>query len=240
MASQASPARVLLTRPADQGARFAADLRTRFGDCIDVLQSPLLSVRYLTPAIPATRVAAVIFTSENAIAASRPVHHLLPRTAYTVGDRTAAVARTAGFSAISASGDADVLVARIAADHPGPLLHLHGADTRGDVVPRLRAIGIEGTGITVYAQEEQQLSTIAQGWLADTAPVIVPLFSPRTAGLFAVAAQDARAALWTVSLSPAVDAAATLRTTGRRVAARPDAAAMLVELAAVLGCFTAT
>jgi uroporphyrinogen-III synthase len=97
-------------------------------------------------------------------------------------------------------------------------------------VPRLRAAGIPAAGVTVYAQEPQALSRQALSWLADVRPVIAPLFSPRTASLFSAAAVGAGAPIWLVSLSPAVDAAATCATAIRRIALRPDSAHLLAEL----------
>lgn len=222
-------ARILLTRPLDQGARFATMLRDRFPG-VDVLESPLLSVRYLTPDLPAGPFAAVIFTSENAVTAALPWRDRLPRTAFAVGDRTATAARAVGFATQSAQGDADTLVALLTAANPGPLLHLHGAETRGEVVPRLLAAGIAAQGVTVYVQEPQGFSDAAKAWLADTRPVIAPLFSPRTAALFSAGAAGARAPLWLVSMSPAVDQAATCPAALRRTAARPDAQSMLAEV----------
>ena len=58
---------------------------------------------------------AVIFTSETAVAAAAGLQGL-PRVAFTVGDRTAAAAKAAGFVTHSASGDAEALV-RDLADH---------------------------------------------------------------------------------------------------------------------------
>jgi uroporphyrinogen-III synthase len=226
-------ARILLTRPADQGARFAAALRDRF-PAAEVLESPLLSIGYLNPDLPAGGFSAVIFTSENAVTAALPLRHRLPRAAYAVGDRTAAAARAAGFAATSAQGDADALVALLAAADPGPLLHLHGEETRGDVVPRLRAAGIAAQGVTAYAQRPQPLSAAAMRWLDGPQPVVVPLFSPRTAALFAAAARTSRAPLWLVSLSPAVDAAADLPAARHSIAARPNAAHVMTVLSDLL------
>jgi uroporphyrinogen-III synthase len=232
------PARILLTRPADQGARFAQDLRTRFAGRVDMLQSPLLAVRFKVPALPAGPFSAVVFTSENAVAAAQPLCPFLPPRAYAVGDRTAAAARAAGFHTQSAQGDAAALVALLTAADPGPVLHLHGAETRGEVVPRLQAAGLQAAGAIVYVQEPQALSGQALAWLADARPVIAPLFSPRTASLFSAAAAEARAPLWLASLSPAVDSAAACPAEHRRIAARPDAASLLAELSILVDSAT--
>ena len=230
MASQSRARRILLTRPADQGARFAHDLRDRFGEAIDIAHSPLLAPRMLAPVLPDGPFDAVVFTSETAVAAAASPG--LPRLAFTVGDRTAQAAQAAGFRTLSASGDAEALVSLLLQARPGRVLHLHGQETRGDVVGHLRRAGVLAEGVVVYAQAPQPLTAQAQGWLDGDRPIIVPLFSPRTATLFS--ANHANAPLWLASLSPAVDAAATLPAARRITAARPDADAMLDAVATLL------
>ena len=230
MASQSH--RILLTRPADQGARFADALRERFGPRIEITDSPLLAPRFLAPILPDGPFDAVIFTSETAIAAASQWPGL-PRLAFTVGDRTATAARRAGFAAHSANGDAAALVGLLTTADPGHLLHLHGQDTRGDVVGHLRRAGLRAEGVVVYTQDPQPLTPLARHWLHDAHPVIVPLFSPRSATLFST--HHATAPLWLASLSPAVDHAATLSAARRVTATRPDAAAMLDAIASLLG-----
>lgn len=230
MAPQSRALRILLTRPADQGARFAQDLAIRFGDGIEVLQSPLLAPQVMTPALPEGPFDAVVFTSETAVSAAGAMD--LPRLAFAVGDRTAQAAQAAGFRTQSASGDAGALIALLLQARPGRVLHLHGQETRGDVVGHLRRAGMQAEGAVVYAQMPQPLTEQAQHWLDDDQPVILPLFSPRTAALFA--ACRASAPLWVVSLSPAVDGAATISAARRITAARPDADAMLDAIATLV------
>jgi uroporphyrinogen-III synthase len=232
MASQSRAHRILLTRPADQGRRFADDLRGRFGAAVEIAASPLLAPRFLVPVLPAGRFDAVVFTSETAVRAAAALTDL-PRRAFAVGDRTARAARTAGFDAISASGDASALLDLLLAQRPGRMLHLHGQETRGDIVEILRKAGVQAEGAVVYLQDPQPLTALAQVWLNGDHPVIAPLFSPRTAALFS--ATRATAPLWLVALSPAVDLAATLPAVRRVTAARPDAQAMLDAVAALLG-----
>lgn len=233
MTPQSRALPVLLTRPAAAGDRFAADLAAAFGDRIVTLSSPLIAPRFLTPDLPAGA-AALILTSETGAEAAgrlRAGGAALPARAWCVGDRTASAARAAGFEGISAQGDADALVALILSrGERGPLLHLHGRETRGDVAARLAAAGVTATGVAVYAQEAQPLSPAARAALDGAGPVIVPLFSPRTAELFAATAPH-RAALWLAALSPAVAAAVADLPAARRVTATtPDAAGMLAAL----------
>ncbi|MEY4982975.1 MAG: hypothetical protein RIR62_1241 [Pseudomonadota bacterium] len=237
MTPQSRALPVLLTRPEAAGDRFAAELAAAFGDGLVVVTSPLLAPHFLMPALPQAE--ALVLTSETAVAAAvrlRDAGARLPPRAWCVGDRTAEAARAAGFGATSAKGDADALVALIlSTGGRGPFLHLHGAETRGDVVGRLQAAGLSATGVVVYDQRPMALTDAARALLDATGPVLVPLFSPRTAALFAETAPH-RAALWVAALSPAVSGAlGALPVARRAIAARPDAAAMLAAIAALIG-----
>jgi uroporphyrinogen-III synthase len=233
MAKQSSAPAVLLTRPPGQGARFAARLAARFGP-LRIVESPLMAPEFLPAALPPGRWGGVIFTSETGVEAAGALA-LGPLPAYCVGPHTAAAAAAAGYAAGEMGGDADGLVAALLRLRPtGPLLHLHGEDTRGAVAARLTAGGLPTTGLAVYAQRARPLAAAARGLLAGAAPVVVPLFSPRTAALFSLAAAEARAPLWVAALSPAVAAAVTLPTARMVVAARPEAGAMLDAVAPLL------
>lgn len=221
--------RVLLTRPAAQSDRFAADLRARLPGA-DITISPLLAPEYLRPALPEGPHAAVIFTSETGVAAAKGLDGL-PNLAWCVGERTAAAAQAAGFRTVTGGGDAALLVqAMIQAmrDAPPPagrLIHLRGREARGDVAQRLWDAGLPCDEAVVYAQQAQPLSPRAQMLLEDSLPIIVPLFSPRSALVFAKRARGARAPLWIAALSPAV-AKACPPAARTEIAARTDAAAM--------------
>lgn len=210
---------VLLTRPAEGNARFAALLDG------PVLSAPLAEPRFLAPPLP--RAEAVIFTSATAVQALGGAVPA-PR-AWCVGDRTAAVARAAGFAARSAAGDAEALIkAILAAKETGPLLHPRGRASRGDVAGRLSAAGIPTTEAVVYEMEDRPLSAAARSLLLGA--VIVPLFSPASARRFLRAAPDARPVF--ACLSPAVSRELPAGAV-RHIAARPDATSM-AELVRVL------
>jgi uroporphyrinogen-III synthase len=149
--------------------------------------------------------------------------------AWCVGAHTAAVARGLGFDAADAGADADALVAALAARPPAaPLLHARGVHSRGDVAARLSAAGLPTAEVVVYDQRSLPLSPAARAAAASSAPLVVPLFSPRTAALAALVLRDAAAPVRAAAISPAA-AAAWARAGGRpaAVAARPDAATML-------------
>jgi uroporphyrinogen-III synthase len=95
----------------------------------------------------------MIFTSETAVEAARRIvadGTVLPTRAFCVGRQTALAAASAGFDPISADGNAEALIALVTAQSPpGPLLHMHGRDTRGTVGESLQSAGIETLSLEV-------------------------------------------------------------------------------------------
>lgn len=229
MATQSHSPTILLTRPLAQSQRFAA-LLAAVTD-VPVLIAPLMETVFLQVTLPARSPSAIILTSEAGARAATRLKDRLPNRAWCVGDRTAEVARQAGFAAQSAQGDAAALVAAILRAHEvGPLLHLRGAATRGEVANLLTKGGIVTDEVVVYDQQEQPLSPEAWRLIRSGRPVIVPLFSPRSAAIFA--RQVGRcASLWLAAFSPAVAAElGQIGAAGLETADRPDAQGMLLAV----------
>ena len=175
---------ILLTRPEASSRRMAAILAARFGDSVGFCISPAMDI-VLDPRLPdLDGIRTLVFTSANGVAAYVGAHG--PRTlpCYTVGDATAHAAEEAGLRATSAGGDAEALIARIIEDGAqGPMLHLRGAHSRGDIAERLSALGCPVSQAIVYTQHAQPLTAQARALLQSDTPVILPLFSPRSATL---------------------------------------------------------
>ncbi len=226
---------ILITRPAAAAERFVAALRAA-GINTSVIVSPLLQV-VSTAAVPSfAGFSGVIFTSVNGVEVA-PAGDL---PAWCVGEATAAAARAKGWRAIAAGGDAETLVAKVLEERPqGPLLHLRGQVSRGDVAARLSKAGIPTREMIVYDQELRGLSDQAIDILTRENPVIVPLFSPRTAAQFGeeLAKIKGNAPVFMATMSGAVaEAAKDVPVTERIVAAQPDVKAMID---AVLGLMDA-
>jgi uroporphyrinogen-III synthase len=235
MATQSRLPAFLLTRPMAQSQRFAAQLRHRFGPDLLITISPLIAPHFLAPAFPVGPFTALIFTSETGVAAfaqhpNRP--NCLPIRAYCVGDQTAKAAQSAGLEPVSADGDAATLIALIQATHTGPLLHLCGTQTRGDVAQTLTDAGHPTTALELYDQREHPLTAAAIDLLRGERPLLVPLFSPRSATLFCqhLAIVAPTAPLTVIALSAAV-ATALPTTMDHHTAKKPTADAMIVALA---------
>lgn len=201
-------ARLLLTRPQEASERFAAQLKAAGVDLPPVI-APLLRIEPAeTPQIAADQT--VVFTSRNGVLAAPAGQG---RLAYVVGSATGAAAEAAGYRVRLADGDAEALIRRILADHQagdvaGPLLHLRGAHSRGDLAARLSASGLKTHDTVVYDQIAQPLTEAAKTLLTGSEPVILPLFSPRTAALFMeqMAEVEGTAPLFVAFISPAAAA----------------------------------
>jgi uroporphyrinogen-III synthase len=185
----------------------------------------------LPGAVPTDPVTALIFTSETGVQAYAAQSARIAPLAYCVGARTARAARALGLRVVSADGDAEALIALVKAQAPaGPLLHLRGRDARGDVAPRLTAAGLPTTAAIVYDQQPCAPTPAALRLLRGRAPVIVPLFSPRSARLFA-ASVEPLAPLRIVTMSRAVaDAVDPSRAQHLAIAAQPTSAAMVATI----------
>ncbi|OAN79231.1 hypothetical protein A8B78_13015 [Jannaschia sp. EhC01] len=184
-----------MTRPRPASERFAKGL-----DGAKVVIAPLMEIIGTGAEITLEGVAGLILTSEAVVPFLPPT--ALP--AFCVGPRTAAAAHAVGLQAEVAGADAEGLIQTLADRRPdGRLLHLHGTHTRGDIVGRLCDLGLHATGLAVYDQRELAPGPAFHNAL--TRPdLIVPLFSPRSAKLFAHAAQGLRADTKIIALSLAV------------------------------------
>lgn len=207
---------LLLTRPGDDSERTAA----RIG--ADVIVAPILQIVPVDhDGAALAQAPGLVFTSAHAVASAGPGRG---RPAICVGERTGQVARDAGFAVIQGAGTADSLAPLIAAS-PVPLVHPHG---------RHLAQRLAVPGVVVYDQRPQPLTARARAALMGARPVVVPVYSPRSARLLAGMAAGARAPLWLVAISDAAAAAWTAPAARRAVADQPSGRAMDAAIRAML------
>lgn len=229
---------LLLTRPEMQAEAFAREFQDTFGADWPVVVSPVICIRALPPPpadiARANAAAAVVFSSANAVKGFTAVSPPQRRVAWCVGEATARAAQAEGFSVRIAEGDAVSLTRLITQAAPeGPLIHARGRHVAAAISQDLRKAGRDCGEITVYDQCEQALTPRARQLLAAPGPVLVPLFSPRSAHLVRPELERARASLRLVAISAA--AARALDGLPARIAASPDADAMLSALGDELG-----
>ena len=224
---------ILITRPGPAAAALARVLRTRLGADAGIVTAPLMQIEPVGAPVTPNPAARLIFTSVNGVA-SVAAGALSGRVAYAVGPATAAAVRAAGGVAVECGGTAEALLARILEDRPeGALLHLRGEHARGDVAGRLRAAGFDAQELVTYRQVARPLSEEARLLLDGTAPVILPLFSPRSARLLARAGRGC-APLQAVAISrAAAEEARALAGAEITIAPEPNQQAMVEAVAAI-------
>ena len=238
---------VLLTRPISESERLRDELK-QFG--LPVMLSPLSAIRNIDGGkVDLKGVQALVFTSANGVRAFRAKvgsesnAFLLPT--YTVGTRTEAVARAAGFTEIhTADGDGNDLVALLAESvepQRGALLHPCGRDVRVGFAEELEDQGFEiRTQMMYEAEIVRSLSHDVRRALKDGKVGAVLLFSPRAAEHFVALIRRARLArkcrkVAVIAMSEAIASkVSSLGFRPVRISARPTERAMVSE---VLGLF---
>lgn len=170
---------LLITRPLERAQRFAAQCEAAFGSAIPTQIAPVVRIEALT-APDLSTYDAVIFTSESGVAVVRGEPG--PRVAWVVGPRTAAAASAAGYSVQGGGGDVDALIDSIQAARPdGALIHLRGAESRGNLAPRLCDAGLNVKAAVVYRQTDCEISPAGRAALAGQVPLVLPVFSVQSA-----------------------------------------------------------
>ncbi|PPB82439.1 uroporphyrinogen-III synthase [Albidovulum inexpectatum] len=228
---------LLLTRPRPQSVRFARDFRETFGRDWPVVISPLIEIVHLPATVPGD-VGGVLFTSQHAVAALSGSRLPAGLPAWCVGPRTAAAARASGFDVqAGAPGDAAGLV-RILQDVGvrGPLLYPRGRHVARDLEQALAPLGIPVLPAIVYNQRPLPATQEALDLVGGPDPVLLPLFSPRSARLAVREFAQARAPIHAVAISEAArQAGADLPVCQWALADSPDADGMMRAMARLIG-----
>lgn len=213
---------LVLTRPRADSERFLAAVEAEFGPVKAVI-SPVIEVVSLAAEMPTYD--EVILTSANGVAEAARLGVKAGTPAWCVGQRTAKLAREAGLEPISADGNADDLVDLILSQSAGTLCHIRGVHTRGQVAARLIAQGRVCKEVIAYDQRDIPPTQAALDVLAGTDPIVLPLFSPRSALLIPAVEQ---APVHVIAMSQAVAAeVADLGADTVTVAESPNFEAML-------------
>ncbi|MDU8910020.1 uroporphyrinogen-III synthase [Aestuariicoccus sp. MJ-SS9] len=218
---------LLMTRPQAASETFVQALRDAGVTGFRAVVSPLMAARTNGRLPDMDGFGGLIFTSANGVHSYGVLGGRTDLPAFCVGQATARVAEEIGLTAVSADGDADALVDMILQRRPkGRLLHVRGAHSRGAVADRLRASGLDAQEVIAYDQPLLPLTDDARAALDGAAPVVVPLFSPRTAQH--LSAQNlGKAPIYVAAISQTVaDAVPAAYVTMLETAAAPNANAM--------------
>ena len=212
---------VLVTRPKGSSDALLADLEALGAD---VLEAPVQEIVPIGDLVDLPANTSALFTSRHAVGR---VGSAKGRAAYCVGDATAEAARTAGFSAVSASGDAEDLLALLIRERPGgAFAYLRGRHVSQDLEKDLRDQGFNVSSQVVYDQREIALSAEALASAQGADRLILPLFSARSARLLAQQLPD-RIVPIVVAISAKTADAWGRATRKRLIAEAPTALAVL-------------
>lgn len=174
-------ATILITRPEPAASALARDLGAVTGTD-RILVSPVLRIVPLSAAIDLTAIRSLVFTSRAGVRAFVRAHPGCRLPAVTVGAQTARDARQAGLDARSLGPDAVTFLRNADPDSiPGPCLYVRGEHASADLAAELAARGVPTQAAVLYRQVAQPLGAEARQRLEGTTPVILPLFSERSA-----------------------------------------------------------
>ena len=174
-------AMILLTRPQSGSERFCAILRKHIPEA-EILISPLIDIEYICPPPHLSYYGGVVFTSVHGVGLFKNYDVPKNMPCFAVGPRTAQAASDAGFLVRTSDGDAAALVKMILSyPNLGKLIHISGEHSRGEVAKYLSQNGRQCEGMVVYTQTAKLLSSHVIEAVQGGGPLILPLFSPRTA-----------------------------------------------------------
>lgn len=224
---------ILLTRPEASSHKLARIWSDRFGNRVTFCIAPLMSISF-EPKLPnLDGIKTLIFTSANGVAGYIGAGGPRNLPCYTVGDVTARAAKDAGLQAVSAGGDAGALIRLILRDGAqGPMLHLRGAHARGEIAERLSMQGCPVAQTIIYTQHDVPLNAEARALLDGTAPVLLPIFSPRSAIL--LGSGPMKAPTYVIAMSGTVASSVRFEFKHCIIAAHPDFESVTMALTKVL------
>lgn len=193
---------LLVTRPVETAKDFASKVLDRLSEPVEIIFSPALEIVPLNPEILETP-DHLILTSANAVRQAVRLNIKVNGRVLCIGDRTTELSKTLGFSAEKSGNCAAELIETVLDEAiEGRILHLSGAHTRGDIVETLAKNGRNAKRTIAYDQRRVELNSDALRALKGTNNVVLPLFSPRSAGQFTQS--ESFAPLHIVAMSDAV------------------------------------
>ncbi len=180
-----TPPRALVIRQREEAIPLAKALREKG---VEPCLCPLFTPHFL-PFSPLENPQGLIITSKNALRALEGRREVRDMPLYVVGDQTAGLAKSMGFSTVfSASGTSQELASLIlqkASRAQGTLWHLSGDVVRGNIVDTLQREGFDAKRRIIYrlkASDDLPSSLVED--LRNQRISHVLFFSPRTTTLF--------------------------------------------------------
>lgn len=173
---------LLLTRPEGGNERFCLNIEHRLGQC-EILDSPLQKIEFLETLIEVKEESILIFTSINGLRASEK-YNLRNKKCFVVGENTRKIATSAGYEVLASSSDQENLLKLIKLKNPTEsMVHIRGKYVAGNLCDSLKNNGFSCFEITGYNQQPLKIKKQIFHKVKSGRPVILPIFSPRSAKL---------------------------------------------------------
>lgn len=225
---------VLVTRAEPGASKTVARLQARG---VQAMNAATAHIVFLDARLDLTGVHTLVFTSVNAVRAFCRQSQARGFKVYTVGDRTAEAARSAGFADIlSAGGDGAALAARLISERPtGRILHVRGQDIAFDLAAALAAENLLIEDAVLYrAEPVNALSEEVLGALGKDSVILI--YSAKGAErLIKLVDQSAICKACIVAISQGAAAPFTGVETGKiTIADHPDESRVFAALDGVL------
>lgn len=213
---------LLITRPKEAADRFLAQVRAQLPE-VSAIVSPVLTFDSLVIAKPPKAETLILTSSQAVQEASRLGYEC---DAICVGQRTTDMALSVGLSARFGGQDVQTLIGTLKQDRPkGPIVYIRGEHVASDIATELKRDRIKIDEVIAYRQIAAPLNEAAHRILAGNLPVVLPLFSPRSAWLVQA---RVTAPLHIIAMSQQVaDAARHLSVSGIETIPEPTANAMV-------------
>lgn len=175
------PPTVLLTRPRDRAAAFAASLPPG----TNVIMAPLMRIEPLAHVLP-VQVDALIFTSAHAPALMSGGGLPAGLVAWCVGAETVKAAKRAGFDARDGGRTvADFIAMANRLEDAGHLVYGRGRHQSADLAADLRSLGHVVAEVVLYDQVATGFDAEAARAISAAERLVMPVFSRRSARILA-------------------------------------------------------
>jgi uroporphyrinogen-III synthase len=196
--------------------------------------APVLEIVPVDAPIEIAAHEAVIFSSIAGVDVAAKKLGRAELKAYCVGEKTAAAARHLGYEVCTVAPDVERLFQQMSARPVEAVVHIRGEHTRGNLVSKLRGLGWSAREQVVYQQKEVPFATKVFDIIQRENPLVLPLFSPRSARLL-VDRLPKRGDIYGIAMSEAVRQVVNDFEWSRLdVANAPDAASMVSQTLHVL------
>ncbi len=222
---------ILLTRPHAQARHFADALIAQGVQPDQITIDPIMKIAPVETACDISACTGLIITSANALSYLPVALRGSRLPCYCVGDSTSQAARALGLNAYHLADTArDLCEALPTVCQEGPLLHLRGTHTTLNMAEHFRSTPLPVENVVVYEQIALPLQAETHESLRRSSPVILPIFSARSAKLLGKLALDWRPH-WAVALSPTIAALCQEAGFGQiTTAAQPNRQAMVAVI----------